>query len=614
MKNKYISWYTGFLFFFFLTCFFYSFQYKCMNFVVEHDWIQTSPSKSQIQQIETIMDTSVKEFVPLEKMTERIKGVVHNDYLIQILITKDSPYSIYTDEYLTTVNGRVPNLIYRSDEIVTFIQDDDYRVELYPSLFSFFTYFGAACIALSAAITVLLWYYRIPGKLFNFIKSKLRFFKKYLPASMSRQLGGVLFAAAVCFFGIYFCFQQCYFSFVDLVTQPLDIPPLVEEHFKKEKVADKLSKMNLEDDDVKKIRKVLKDASMNGLSSSVYDEHGDYIGGVNLIQENISSALMPHLQHANYQAPVYFSKFYKLQDTKILVAYVFLPYSFLASFYSVFALALSSISMYFIVKFYVQKQIERIQKLQQHIDAFSLGDWSYPIAQDSKDEIGQLFKDLEQLRLCYVEKSEQEESALQANRQLITDLSHDLRTPLTILKGYLEILQLNLAKDAEQKEKYLRMAQEKANLIEQLSNKTLEYAMISQPKLSAHIKTVVSDTILQQVSDQIEYLIMKDYTVTFDYEIAKDSVQIDESYWHRILNNLFSNVLKYADKKAEVKVYLRISGCIFLEITNKKIPIKEQERNKIGLKSVEKMLRAQNGSLEIIQNDAHFTVQITLGE
>ena len=93
--------------------------------------------------------------------------------------------------------------------------------------------------------------------------------------------------------------------------------------------------------------------------------------------------------------------------------------------------------------FFVGRKAKAIIRLERNILRMASGDLTTPIPARGHDELGTLARELDNLRAALHRQITQEQEAHRANQELIAALSHDLRTPLTILKGYLEILQLN---------------------------------------------------------------------------------------------------------------------------------------------------------------------------
>ena len=111
------------------------------------------------------------------------------------------------------------------------------------------------------------------------------------------------------------------------------------------------------------------------------------------------------------------------------------PYMFLS-------LLLSVLVFLGIVLFFMNRKMREVLALEQEILLMSTGDLTHPVPQYSKDEIGILANELNHLRISLNENIVREQESRKANQDLITALSHDLRTPLTILTGYLEVLKL----------------------------------------------------------------------------------------------------------------------------------------------------------------------------
>lgn len=105
------------------------------------------------------------------------------------------------------------------------------------------------------------------------------------------------------------------------------------------------------------------------------------------------------------------------------------PYMFLS-------LLLSVLVFLGIVLFFMNRKMREVLALEQEILLMSTGDLTHPVPQYSKDEIGILANELNHLRISLNENIVREQESRKANQDLITALSHDLRTPLTILAGF----------------------------------------------------------------------------------------------------------------------------------------------------------------------------------
>ena len=120
--------------------------------------------------------------------------------------------------------------------------------------------------------------------------------------------------------------------------------------------------------------------------------------------------------------------------------------------------------------------MKEVDRLEQHILTMASGDLTTPVIPGSKDELGIICKRTDNLRITLHETITNEQESHQANQDLITAMSHDLRTPLTVLKGYLEILRLG--KNADMQTEYLNRCIKKTEDIQEMSDRMFEYALV----------------------------------------------------------------------------------------------------------------------------------------
>ena len=109
-----------------------------------------------------------------------------------------------------------------------------------------------------------------------------------------------------------------------------------------------------------------------------------------------------------------------------------------------FAIAAAVAAFIIIMLFYSRWNTQRIRVLSEEVNAVSHGALDHEIVPRYRDEISSLARDVENMRSTIIQRTRSEQSALQANSELITALSHDIRNPLTALIGYLELLEMDL--------------------------------------------------------------------------------------------------------------------------------------------------------------------------
>lgn len=283
---------------------------------------------------------------------------------------------------------------------------------------------------------------------------------------------------------------------------------------------------------------------------------------------------------------------------------VLYPYAFFCLFFSV-------LLFFLIVLFFLNRKMKSVLKLKQEILVMSSGDLSHPVPDLGGDEIGILAKELDQMRTTLNDNIEKEQESRQANQDLITALSHDLRTPLTILNGYLEVIKFK--KNPGLQEEYLDRCLMKTKDIKELTDRMFTYALVSEEQENPRLTWTSTDFIRQCLKENADFIRLAGFTPALDLDGASVALQSDKTMLKRILDNLFSNIFKYGDKNITVDISFRIRKDVFT-VTVKNAVKAEHSRedcNNIGLKSTRKMVRLLGGELYVSQTSELFTARLT---
>ena len=274
-----------------------------------------------------------------------------------------------------------------------------------------------------------------------------------------------------------------------------------------------------------------------------------------------------------------------------------------------------SLLVFFLPTFiFIRKKVKYINILKEEVLNMSQGDLNHPMTIKSHDELSILAREVDILRTTLDSNYQNESKIKEAHQELITSLSHDLRTPLTTLRGYLDILSLHCYKDEKQMDHYLKGCIEKTEQIKDLSNKTFEYALVFEQDLLPQLETIQSEQFIYYLQENLEYLELEGFRIEKEIDICSVDLQLDLSMMKRMINNICSNILKYAKK--DKPIYLEISikqGKIKIVFENeKKKDLQKIESNKIGLKSVQKIIETHHGQLFIQDLPETFVLIITL--
>lgn len=286
--------------------------------------------------------------------------------------------------------------------------------------------------------------------------------------------------------------------------------------------------------------------------------------------------------------------------------------------YLIFCLTVCILWFLAVILYFVTGKMRVVERLKGEILEMASGNLDTPVKEEGQDELGVLAKELDSLRITLNEKFADEQELHKSNQELIAALSHDLRTPLTILKGYLEIVQLG--RNQEQQEEYVRRCIRKTEDIQEMTNRMFEYALVyDEVKLEKdypELERVMQSMILKELKEHMEFLELAGFQTELVNDLPEkeeETVLADTAMLKRVFNNLFSNIIKYADKKTPIHIEVTSEPefCILIKnrIKAEQNPI---ESNRIGLKSVRKIMEFMDGDVEVTEENREFAVRLRM--
>lgn len=185
------------------------------------------------------------------------------------------------------------------------------------------------------------------------------------------------------------------------------------------------------------------------------------------------------------------------------------------------------------------------------------GNLDYAIPVRENDEIGQLQKDFEVMRIHLKDMSDQQIAYEQASRTMLSNVTHDLKTPLTAIKGYAEGLIDGVADTPEKTEKYLKTIYAKACAMEQLVDELSFFSKIDNDRMLYNFQAVPVKEYLLDCIDEVSLdLEVKGIALHFSCGCGDDvKAIIDPEQIRRVINNIIGNSVKYMDKeKGEITI------------------------------------------------------------
>jgi len=219
---------------------------------------------------------------------------------------------------------------------------------------------------------------------------------------------------------------------------------------------------------------------------------------------------------------------------------------------------------------YSKMIVAPLYNLQRAAAEISKGNLDYQIAEEGDQEIQALCRDLEFMRLKLKESIHTLLKYEDNRKMLVSSISHDLKTPVTTIKGYVEGILDGVADTPEKKAKYLQTIYLKAGQIDQMIDDLLLYAKLDLNQLPFDfVKTDIAAYIQEFLSYCEADLENNNINITFSSSLSQPRfVQLDRDRMRRVLSNILDNSIKYMNKDyREIKVLLReTNSSITLEI------------------------------------------------
>lgn len=161
-----------------------------------------------------------------------------------------------------------------------------------------------------------------------------------------------------------------------------------------------------------------------------------------------------------------------------------------------------------------------------------------------------------QLRKLRTERRRFQQGDLEL-KNAVTNISHDLRTPLTAICGYLELLEQE--EKPETVSRYIGIVKDRVDILAQLSEELFRYSAIISTKDNTIREAVIINTVLEE-SIAAFYMILTERHIVPEIQITETKVvrMLDRSALSRVFSNLISNVIKYSD--GDLKIVLSENG------------------------------------------------------
>ncbi len=268
---------------------------------------------------------------------------------------------------------------------------------------------------------------------------------------------------------------------------------------------------------------------------------------------------------------------------------------------------------------YINKHVQRpIQALNSAMDKFAKSGYRGRIEYMGSKDFEQLIGTFNEM-VSLLNATEEQRNALEQDRQrMLAGLSHDLKTPITVIEGFSKAMRDGLVRE-EDKPKYLNLIISKAEHMGELINEFYEYSKLDHPdfRLNAQ-QTDVAETLRTYFAARYGEFEINGYDLDLDVPERIDAV-LDKEQFIRVMDNIVGNFFKYTPKGSLLKVLAREdeNGVrVLFEDNGGGIPeearadifepfvVAEKSRNKqgtgLGLALCKKIIEAHGGRISLL--------------
>ncbi|MCI7626943.1 MAG: HAMP domain-containing histidine kinase [Blautia glucerasea] len=190
-------------------------------------------------------------------------------------------------------------------------------------------------------------------------------------------------------------------------------------------------------------------------------------------------------------------------------------------------------------------------KLKKATQNIKEGNLDFVLDVEGNDEFSQLCQDFEEMRRRLKESTEEKNLIEKENKELISNISHDLKTPITAVKGYVEGIMDGVADTPEKMDRYVRTIYNKTNEMDHLINELTFYSKIDTNRIPYTFSKLNVEDYFSDCAEEVGLeLETKGIELVYANYVENDVVVIaDGEQIRRVIHNIIGNAIKYMDKK-----------------------------------------------------------------
>lgn len=194
--------------------------------------------------------------------------------------------------------------------------------------------------------------------------------------------------------------------------------------------------------------------------------------------------------------------------------------------------------------------LKPLHELKKGTKKIKEGDLNFTLESDSSSEMGELVRSFEEMRVRLIDSQNENLKTDAETRELIRNIAHDLKTPITTIRGYSEGILDGVADSPEKQKKYIQTIHNKAVQLTSLIDELSFYAKVDTNRIPYDFKKMPARDFFDDCAEEIR-LDLEGKGLQFEYSqnvYPLIKVIIDPEQMTKVINNIIGNSVKYMDK------------------------------------------------------------------